>query len=151
VLQHVNRQLLGMNNKGMFVTVLYGVLDQTTQAFSYARAGHELPIIRDRHGLPVSVPLAQGHPLALFPDPALDARTVVLPDGGSVLLYTDGVTEAINPQGDFFGLAQLHDTLLHMVDTSAQPLCDGLINLLAAYHATAPQSDDITVVAVKVR
>ena len=151
VLQHVNRQLLGMNNKGMFVTVLYGVLDQTTQAFSYARAGHELPIIRDRHGLPVSVPLAQGHPLALFPDPALDARTMVLPDRGSVLLYTDGVTEAINPQGDFFGLAQLHDTLLDMVDTSAQPLCDGLVDLLAAYHATAPQSDDITVVAVKVR
>lgn len=149
VLRNVNHQLLGMNANGMFVTVLYGVLHQTTRAFSYARAGHDLPLVWTTGGETVPIPRTQGLPLALFPDLVLDAQTVVIPAGGMLLLYTDGVTEAMDAQGELFGLERLVPTVLRKPISPAQALCDDLIRMLTAYHGTAPQADDITVVAVR--
>lgn len=150
VLRNVNRQLLGMNAKGMFVTVLYGVLDRATREFSYARAGHDLPLVWSPGGEPLTIPRERGLPLALFPDLPLDAQTLVMPEDGMMLLYTDGVTEAMDAQGELFGLEQLVSIVFGRPSGPAQPLCDYLIDILAAYHGSAPQSDDITVVAVRV-
>jgi sigma-B regulation protein RsbU (phosphoserine phosphatase) len=93
--------------------------------------------------------MAQAIPLALFPDLSLDAQTVVIPECGTLLLYTDGVTEAMDAQGELFGLEHLRATVQGQTCGSAQALCDSLIESLMAYHMTAPQSDDITIVAVR--
>ncbi len=149
VLLRVNQQLLGMNNNSMFVTVLYGILDRATGTFSYARAGHDLPMIHDRNGRQISVGRERGFPLGLFAAPALDTQIVVVPEGGSLLLYTDGVTEATDGVGEYFGVAQLQAMLARLPDTSAQHLCDTLLDLLVEFQAGTPQADDITVVAVR--
>lgn len=150
VLINVNRQLLTMNAKGMFVTVLFGVLDRAAHAFSYVRAGHDLPRIWYADGTVTEVPRGSGHPLGILEQPQLDEQAVVLPPGSTLLLYTDGVTEATDPEGEFFGLEQLDQTF-HQIDyVSAQNLCDQLVSVLTGYHSTAPQSDDITLVAVRV-
>lgn len=149
VLNNVNQQLLGMNKANMFVTVLYGVLEQATRAFHYVRAGHELPLMWDQSDTMTTIQRAQGAPLGLFPDSPLDVQAMILPAGSTLLLYTDGVTEAIDAQDAFFGLEQLRDALRGRQSSTAQELCDHLVTTLATFRTTAPQSDDITVLAVR--
>ena len=87
--------------------------------------------------------------MARLPDLILDAQAVVVPESGTLLLYTDGVTEAMDAQGELFTLEQLRTTVQGQTRGSAQGLCDSLIDTLMAYHMSAPQSDDITVVVVR--
>jgi sigma-B regulation protein RsbU (phosphoserine phosphatase) len=138
-----------MNAAGMFVTVVYGILQQTTGAFRYARAGHELPRVWDSSGASLSYAWDYGHPLGLLEEPSLDCRTIGIPPGGTLLLITDGVTEATNRCGAFFGSEQLEIAVRASPARSAQALCDGLVAVLADYHGEAPQDDDITLVAVR--
>jgi sigma-B regulation protein RsbU (phosphoserine phosphatase) len=133
----------------MFITILYGVLNFSTGQFSYARAGHELPQIWDSEGAPLALGRRNGQPLGILPDPAIDVQTLQLPPGGTLLLFSDGVTEATNAQGGFFGLESLQATVQAHPGIPAQLLCDQLVATLTAYRGTAPQADDITLVAVR--
>ena len=73
ILLNVNRYLLKMNATGMYVTLLYGILDYRTGAFSYTRAGHLPPIILGDRGEAIEVGVAIGQPLGIFEDIKLDA------------------------------------------------------------------------------
>jgi serine phosphatase RsbU (regulator of sigma subunit) len=148
-LQRVNRHLLDMVGSGMFVTLLYGMLDRAKRTFVYARAGHELPIVFDRQGMVAAPDRGLGLPLGLFPDPELDQQTIVIPAGGGLLLYTDGITEAIGPQGDLFGQPLLREIVRLNRHTPAQELCDRLLETVQAYHGQAPQDDDVTLVVIR--
>lgn len=148
-LRSMNQHLYDMSTAGMFITILYGVLHYTTGEFDYARAGHELPLLWDGSGTPLTLARANGQPLGLLPDPAIDVRTVRLPPGGTLLLFSDGVTEATDARGDFFGMDRLQTTAHEYLGASAQQLCDQLVDTLAAYRGTAPQADDITLLAVR--
>jgi serine phosphatase RsbU (regulator of sigma subunit) len=150
-LRNVNQHLLEMNAAGMFVTILYGLLQPATHTFAYARAGHEPPLLWDALGAPQPPARTNGHPLGLLPDPDLDLQVVCLPQGGTLLLYTDGVTEATDARDDFFGVERLHMAVRDLLSAPAQQLCDGLVEALAAYRGVAPQADDITLVAVHAR
>jgi CRP-like cAMP-binding protein len=78
VLREVNRHLMDMNDEEMFVTILFGILDRTTQQFQYARAGHMAPIFFDRQGSVIRLPKANGHALGVFDVITLDAQTIAL-------------------------------------------------------------------------
>src|SRR5262249_45391430 len=110
-LQNVNRLLLDMNDTGMFVTMLYGVLNRTTRELTYVGAGHELPILFDANGERVQLAYGRGQPLGLLAAPLLDEQSVTIPTGGTLLLYTDGVTEAMDVQGAQFGLERLREAM----------------------------------------
>lgn len=148
-LQNVNRHLLAMNDAGMFVTVLYGVLHHATRAFVYARAGHELPLIIDPHGTVHSPMLGEGVPLGVFPEPRLDEQIVVIPTDGALLLYTDGVTEAQDSVGAFFGVERLMAALSSSYPRAAQALCESVLQTVMRHQSQAPQFDDITLLAVQ--
>ncbi|HEY3229606.1 MAG TPA: PP2C family protein-serine/threonine phosphatase, partial [Roseiflexaceae bacterium] len=148
-LQRVNQHLLDMIGSGTFVTVLYGVLDRAGRMFSYARAGHELPIVFDAKGTVIEPVREHGQPLGLFANPALDQQAIAIPSGGGLLLYTDGMTEAIDQRGGFFGLALLREIVRLNRRISAQALCDRLLETVQAYHGRAPQDDDVTLVVVR--
>jgi serine phosphatase RsbU (regulator of sigma subunit) len=148
-LERVNQHLLDMVGSCMFVTVLYGVLDRAGRTFTYARAGHELPIVFDAEGT-VSEPVrGHGQPLGLLADPALDQQAIAIPAGGGVLIYTDGMTEAIDPRGGLFGVPLLREIVRLNHDIPAQELCDRLLETVHAYHGQAPQDDDVTLVAIR--
>jgi sigma-B regulation protein RsbU (phosphoserine phosphatase) len=83
-----------------------------------------------------------------MPQPLLDEQSIVLQPGSMLLLYTDGVTEATDPHGEFFGIEQLDQTVHDQHFSSAQALCDDLVNVLIRYHQDTPQADDITVLGV---
>lgn len=149
-LRGVNEHLVGMNDAGMFVTVLYGVLNKETCTFDYARAGHTLPILCVEGGEAYTPAFAAGQPLGIFPDPALDVQKIVLSRGGVLLLYTDGMTDAVDSAGEFFGQKRLQKTLVACCNTSAQKVCDRMVQAVSDYQKGVPPYDDVALVAVKV-
>jgi len=91
VLNQVNHHLLHLHETRMFVTALYGVLNRKTCEFTYARAGHHVPILVDDCGKETPVERNHGQLLGFFPGPDLDVQTVEIPQGSTLLLYTDGI------------------------------------------------------------
>jgi sigma-B regulation protein RsbU (phosphoserine phosphatase) len=147
-LLRANHQLLRMNARGMFATVLYGVLDCRTGEFCYSRAGHELPLLCV--GGQVSLPRrGPGQPLGILSRPELDQQTLLLPPGAALLLYTDGVTDTTDAEEGTFGLGRLREAFRDASQQSAQGCCEELFRVLQAYQGQAAQFDDITLVAVK--
>ena len=150
VLRTVHRlvQELGRSNK--FITVVYGVLDTVHRRLTYVRAGHELPILLRRgevhqlHG--------DGLPLG-FPDLDelyLSEQTVELQPGDRLVLYTDGLTDAISPDGRAFGRERLIAQLRSRAGVPTAELCDAIFADLEAHQGTAPQFDDMSMLAVQV-
>jgi serine phosphatase RsbU (regulator of sigma subunit) len=148
VLQSVNRHLLDMSDAGVFVTMIYGVLNRTRHEFVYVRAGHNLPLLIDARGEIIQTRPGQGQPLGIFPVPDLEEQTVAIPRGGTLLLYTDGVTEAIDEQRMLFGVERLQAVVRDSCHIPAQALCDQVLQMVSMHRGAAPQHDDITLVAV---
>lgn len=151
VLQNVNRVLLEMNEAGMFVTVLYGVLDAAARVFHFVRAGHELPLAIAPDGTLQAVPKGKGQPLGLFQDPLLDEQMLPLPQNSLVLVYTDGVTDQDDEGDNSFGLDRLRDALRQTAALPAKAACTALLAAVDTFRGGAPQTDDITFVAARIR
>ena len=148
VLRCINRDLLEFNEAGMFVTVLYGELDLAARQFSYARAGHEPPLLHTPAGPLLRPPHRRGQLLGIFDDPELDEQRLSLAPGSTLLLYTDGAREASDLQGRMFEEASLY-TLLANARANAQSLCDTILTQVTAHRGPQPQQDDITLLAVR--
>lgn len=148
-LEGVNQHLLEMNDAGMFVTVLYGVLDLVTLEFTFARAGHLPPILCDRNGGISSPSVALGQALGVFPDPVLDEASLTLAPGSTLFVYTDGLSEATDEREQIFGVERIYDALSAQRDNSAQGICSKMIDAALLHCGVMPQNDDMTVVAVQ--
>jgi phosphoserine phosphatase RsbU/P len=149
VLESVNTHLLDMNEAGMFVTVIYGILDRASGLFQYARAGHEVPMLFDAAGRVTVADHGPGQPLGILPAPALDVREMVISRGATLFLYTDGATDATDPQGVMLGRERLEGTVLASLPGTAQGACDRVIAALAAYQGESPQQDDVTLIMAR--
>lgn len=149
VLLHVNDLLLKIGESSLFVTVLYGVLDRTTNEFAYARAGHELPIIINAEGKTDIAPYEQGQLMGILDDLVLDEQIISCPPGGTILLYTDGVIDARHSNGESFGMERLLDVTRKIHPGSAQDQCDQLWQILCDFQSKDAQEDDVTIVVVK--
>lgn len=149
VLRSVNRHLMEVNDKEMFVTILFGILNRTTRQFQYARAGHEAPIFFEGKGLIKRPPKASGQALGVLDEINLDEQTVQLSQGGMMLLYSDGITEATNRHNESFGFDRIDRALRRMPQSSAQMVCDELINAAIEHQGGSQQQDDMTIVVVR--
>jgi sigma-B regulation protein RsbU (phosphoserine phosphatase) len=147
----VNRQLLNLNREGLFVTVLYGVLDGATGKFTYARAGHELPLFCSASGELTIPELRPGRILGLFDDPLITEDTMNLAQGSTLLLYTDGVIEAFDSHAEMFGEERLGQAVCANRTASAQAVCDRVLESVAAHCGVLAQHDDVTVVSVQAK
>jgi len=131
----------------MFVTCLYAILDPISGRLQYANAGHDLPYWR--HGGHVDELRATGMPLGLMPGMDYEEKEVVLSPGESILLYSDGLVEAHNPQRDMFGFPRLRQCVADKPLSSAA-LISFLLSSLEGF--TGPgweQEDDITIVTLE--
>jgi serine phosphatase RsbU (regulator of sigma subunit) len=149
VLQRVNQLLIKIGESSLFVTVLYGVLDKRTNLFSYARAGHELPLIVTADGKAEIAPYDQGQLMGVLDKPILDEQTVSIPSRGMIMLYTDGVIDARHSNGDSFGMERLIKELELPRDGSAQDQCDRLWQTLCNFQSRDAQEDDVTLVSIQ--
>jgi serine phosphatase RsbU (regulator of sigma subunit) len=151
VLEQVNRHLMNMGDSSMFVTALYGVLDMRGNRFSYARAGHPLPVVCHEDGTLSTPSHSEGQPLGIFADLSLDRQTLLLSRGSTFIIYTDGITEAANSRGDLYGTERLRQRLSLLRNGSAQEICDALLKDAMDFQVPNPPSDDVTLVTVRAR
>jgi len=149
VLRVVNRHITHLQKSTQFVTVLYGILDLKTRLFNYARAGHEPPLILLPDGTVERVSHSPGMALGLWEDVKLDERTVTLPTGSTLLLFTDGMTDCRDTHGEPFGLERIKKTLSGLSSVDAQRACDHLLEALVSYQGGSKQDDDVTLVAIR--
>ena len=151
VMRLVNKHITRLQKSSQFVTVLYGILDLKTNEFSYARAGHEPPLVLHADGTIIRLPHGPGMALGLWEMITLDERNVLLSPGDTLLLYTDGLTDCRDPHGDSFGLERIKDTLGNLIGCSAQEISDGLLDTLKHHQNGSKQDDDVTIVTVQIK
>jgi phosphoserine phosphatase RsbU/P len=150
-LLEVNRHLLEMNKSNMFVTMLYGILVLESREFSYARAGHEVPILVRSDGSVEKISHSAGQFLGVFTHPLIDQQTVYIPPGSALLLYTDGASDASNGPNSYFGGERIQAALQRHRDLSAQEICNQITADILEFQGAAAQFDDITLIVVKSR
>lgn len=148
-LYKVNQHLLQMNSSTMFVTLVYGILDYKSGNFHFARAGHPPPYVLDGDGQIVDVPVSSGHALGLFPELSIDEQTIHIPPGGTLLLYSDGVSDTFDSQGNHFGIDSIYQTVFPYRMNLAQDICGQLWQDVQSYGKDLPQQDDFTAVIIK--
>lgn len=146
----INRYLLEINDSGLFITLLYGILDPTSRQFTYVRAGHELPIVVDAEGRIVALPQIIGQPLGILDAPILAEQCIDLPPGGLLLLHSDGATDTLDATNTRYGIERLHASVAALAGVDAQGVCDRLVNTLDAYRGATPQADDLTLLTARV-
>lgn len=150
ILQRVNAQLCAENQASLFVTMILGILDTNTGRMVYGQGGHNPPILVPSHGEPVYEP-SGGMPLGVFEDAKFGERQLELKAGESLLVYTDGVTEAMNPQRELFGEERLKEAVRGQAKLSAEKLAERVVQAVAQFARGAEPSDDITLLALKHR
>lgn len=148
-LRLVNNHITRLQKSTQFVTVLYGILDLGTREFSYARAGHEPPLVLRPDGSVERLSHSSGMALGLWDMVTLDERSITLAAGDTLLLYTDGMTDCRDPKGEPFGLDRIKKTLGSLAPLNAQQICDNLLETLKTYQDGSKQDDDVTLVAVR--
>jgi sigma-B regulation protein RsbU (phosphoserine phosphatase) len=128
--------------EGMFVTAFYAVIDPHSGRMRYARAGHDRPLLC-RQGA-VRVLPGSGRFLGMFDGLTIDERELQLLPGDLLVLFSDGVTDAVNVAGEQFGLKRLSRIVRDQAPTGAQTVCDVIFNSVLDFQGAASQFDDIT-------
>ena len=145
----VNYHLLQMNSEGMFVTLVYGILDFSSGDFHFARVAQPSPLLLNVAGQVVKIPVAPGQPLGLFENLPIDEQHIHIPPGGTLILYSDGVNEPENLQGQEFGFDSLCQSVISNQMSSAQEICERLWQDVQTFSEGIPHQDDFTAVVVK--
>ncbi len=153
VLKKVNRQLYPDIKEDMFISMAYLVLDHVHATVTLCRAGHDAPLLY-RHATdeltPVKPPgLVVGIDSGSVFDRITGDFAVPLERDDCLILYTDGVTEALDENGDEFGPERMMKSVRRSASKGSSVIIDGLIDDLRAFVGSTPQSDDITLIVIR--
>ncbi len=149
VLAYVNEALALENAALMFVTVLYTVFDPSSGELSYSCGGHDPPLVVHPDGSSTSLPHTGGMVLGVFVDTDYTCNTVRLSPGDTVVLFTDGVTEAQNLAGEQFGMSRLKQLFSDVPPRSAEHATVSVVRVVEEFKGAADQFDDLTCAALK--
>ncbi|HEY6112350.1 MAG TPA: GAF domain-containing SpoIIE family protein phosphatase [Chthoniobacterales bacterium] len=154
VLQKVNRQLYPDIKEDMFISMAYLVLDHARDGgVTLSRAGHDAPLLYKRASQSVTPLKPQGMVLGIDSGSVFDRLTseiaVPLERDDCLVLYTDGVTEAIDPEGNEFGLERLMESVRASATNGAAAVVNRLIDDLRNFVGAQPQNDDITLIVIR--
>ncbi|MFO0903362.1 MAG: PP2C family protein-serine/threonine phosphatase [Pirellulales bacterium] len=152
VLDRLNQQLARRYARltDTFVTAFYGTFDPVTRELRYSVAGHPPPLVkRCREGSLLRLEASRGMPLGLFEEAQYETATAQLEVGDQLLIYTDGITEALNPQGALFGVERLERELGNC-SLQAKSLLESIIGAVDQFAAGRPPDDDRTLLVARV-
>ena len=149
VLTEVNNLLNEDETTGMFVTMLYAVYNPATGEFIYASGGHDPPLVVHPDGSSELKPLTGGIALGVLGGLEYRQLSITLEPGDTVCLYTDGVTEATNEQGELMGIEGVQNLFAATPPTDAEQACLAMLNMVLEYTGEAPQHDDITCLTLR--
>ena len=150
VLGAANRRILTDTRADLFVSVFYGILDSTASTLTYCNVGHNPPyLLRSQNDSEAQTLTRTGMALGVIEDVTWEQRTIHLGAGDLLVLYTDGITDAENRQGVFFGEERLLQTIKVHRERSARGVQDALMAEVHKFVGDASQFDDITLMIVK--
>jgi len=150
ILERLNDELAGENPSGMFVTFLCAVFEPATRRFTFANGGHCYPLLLPADGPPRLIRDRLGTALGFETGLKFGRLELTLRDGDALVLYTDGVTEAFDPDEELYDNERLLADAAAFTGQSAKAISAGLLAKVRAFAGTAPQSDDIAILTFKV-
>ena len=148
-MQQVNQTLHQESISSMFVTCFYGVLNTRTGEIHCSNGGHNPPYILRADGRVEAVEVFGGLILGAFRHAAYEKREIGLQPGDCIFLYTDGITEAMNPDGEQFTSERLVESLKSVNGSAVEEIVRKVIENVRRFTAGAAQSDDMTILAVR--
>lgn len=151
VIAYMNRALARDNERQFFVTALLGRLDLQSGELTYATAGHPPPLHASHAGAATLDQVEGGIALGIVDDAVYHERRVKLASGDVLLVFTDGVTDAINATGELFSDVRLEAHLAAQAERPASEIVTSLMDAVGEFAAGVPQEDDITVLALRYR
>jgi len=165
ILTKVNEDLSRDNDACMFVTIFIGILNTKTGALRYANGGHNPPLmIRSENNPPSGegghegfsgdvgfLAVSKGLVVGVMEEYTYKTDRITLKPGDSIFIYTDGVTEAMNGQGELFSEGRLKKQIIELQGRSVQEIIAGTVEGVHSFSHGAPQSDDITMMIVQFR
>lgn len=137
--------------EGMFITYIFGVYDGKTRKLTYSNAGHFPPLLYNVHSRTFKPLNAGGMPIGIMAGMEFPEESVDFVEGDILVLYTDGIIEAMNLKNEMFGAENLERIIRDHGTEPARVIIDHIGSEIAAFVGEAPQHDDMTVVVVKAR
>lgn len=148
LMRRINRQIFNASFGAKHCTFFYGVYDDVRRELEFVNAGHSPAVLLASEG---PRPLeSTGLPLGLFAEATPESRVVPLEPGAVLVLYSDGITEARNARGDFYGLNRLIGVLTRFRDSDAGRIADRVLGDVSEFMAGATVEDDQTLVLLKI-
>jgi phosphoserine phosphatase RsbU/P len=145
----VNRELYQNNPERMFVTLFLGFLDTRTGALAYINAGHPAPcLLRAADDIEWLAGKPEV-PLGVRPNTAYQGRAAILYPQDTILVHTDGVTEAMNISGELYTTERLHADLLGIRNGTPEEIVRGAKEHVDRFTSSAPKADDVTLLALR--
>ena len=149
IVAHVNEELCRDNPGSMFVTAFMGVLDLGNRTLAYCNAGHNCPYLVGANGHLAPLDQARGKLLGIRSDSLYATHSHTLAGGDLLFLFTDGITEAENGSGEFFGDAGLEACLRAATGKGARAVVEAVVAAVREFASGARQSDDIAAIGLR--
>jgi sigma-B regulation protein RsbU (phosphoserine phosphatase) len=150
VFKTVNQRILEYTTANQFLTIFYGVLDLKSGQMVYCNAGHCPPLLLGGSNPSQARELKRtGLPLGIYKDKTWGRGTEMINPGDILVVYTDGITEADNQKGEFFGEERLKKSVFDLHTLGSKKILDGILECVKTYTVDMPQYDDITLAVVK--
>ena len=148
-MRQVNDAICAQNPHDLFVTLFYGILDPVTGRLGYANAGHNAPFLMRPDGAIETLPMTGGVAIGVMPGLPYDENDLVLESGDTLFLYTDGISEAMNAEGEQFEEARVETALAGGHERPVDAVIENVTIAVRAFVGEAPQSDDITCMVLR--
>ncbi len=153
VLRKVNRQLYPDIKEDMFISMAYLILDQHQNGVTLARAGHDAPLWYQRQSQTVTPVKSPGMVVGIDSGSVFDRITVdfaiPLERNDCLVLYTDGLTETLDSEGDEFGVDRMRESVRASANDGAQAIVKRIIEDVREFTGSVPQNDDMTLIAIR--
>lgn len=149
ILSHVNQELAADNDACMFVTLFCSVFDMNTGEMQYANAGHNPPLLIKNDGTIQWLPRSGALVAGAMPGVQYQSEKLLLSPGDSLYLYTDGVTEAMNPAGELYSEERLEKNLSSLAGRDITETIHEVTDSVHRFADGAAQSDDITMLMIR--
>ncbi len=145
----VNHQVYTSSFAGRFATLFYGVFEASTRTLRYVNAGHNPPMVIRRDGT-ITYLEAGGAPVGIFLDWTYEEGQIQLDPGDLVVAYTDGVSEAVNPDGEYWGIEGVARATAERITHAPEEIVSAVLASMD-HFSHGRQDDDATVAVLRVR
>jgi len=149
MVKHLNDELSGDGESGMFVTLFLGILNISTGELTFCNAGHTYPFIVSKNGIVRELSLSHGIPVGAIKDQEFGESKIILNAGDVIIGYTDGITEEHDEQDNLFGVDRLKKEIEENYMKSPKQFIKSVINAVKKFRGDREQRDDISMVSVR--